>query len=181
VYVVANHVGAWVGGTGWRASRSPGIWLVDMCLEDVTKETVVSVAPDPWLSVWAAHLAEWAQGLGYSSLERLSYRSGSTSRLHQQVVRPGFRMFYGQRAAPNTGQWLGPWVPGGRLLNCPRSPACWPCSCLRAASSLVGRNKFHLHQLRWLDSEPVSHSIHWPFRVVFSAPEKGLGKASVLR
>jgi len=40
-----KHVGAWVGFAGWRASRSPDMYPVDMRLEDVTKKTVLSDHP----------------------------------------------------------------------------------------------------------------------------------------
>ena len=53
-------------------------------------------------------------------------------------------------------------------VNHPRLPARWACSCLRAASHLVGREKSHFQQAGWLGSEPVPRSIHWPFHAAIS-------------
>jgi hypothetical protein len=71
-----KHVGAWLSDGGWRASISPDMYPVDMRLEGVTEETVGSDTPGLWLSSWAAHLAEWDQGLRWSSRLRHSNRGG---------------------------------------------------------------------------------------------------------
>lgn len=45
-----KHVGPWMRGAGWRASRSPDMYPVDMRLEAVTEETGFRhTRPDPWI------------------------------------------------------------------------------------------------------------------------------------
>ena len=146
-----------------------GLAGVDICLRSVTAETVGSDAPDLLLSSSAAHLAEWEQGLRYSSRLRLSKRGGSCCRLESAAISPVD--FAGLRALARiqhrtVARALGAWWQAP--MNCPSSPSLWPRSCLRAASPLVGRKKSHFHQVRWLGSEPLPRSIHWPFRVAIT-------------
>lgn len=161
-----KHVGAWVSGTGWGASISPDMNPADMRLEAVTEETLGSDAPDLWLSSWTAHLVECEQGLRYGSRLRLSNRGGPSCRLQSAANSPlnpaglwaEARIQHRTVARALGACWQAP-------MNRPSSPVRWPCFCLRAASLLVGREKPHFHQVRWLGSEPATRSIHWPFRV----------------
>ena len=94
-------------------------------------------------------LSEWELGLRYSSLLHNSNRGGPSCLLqsgcrlpwNQQVLLAEARTQHRTVTRTLASWWKSP-------INRTSTPARWSCSCLRVASSFVGREKSHLHQLQ---------------------------------
>jgi hypothetical protein len=111
-----------------------------MPIEAVTEKTVGSDAPDPWLSSWAAHMADWERGLRYSSRLRPSNCGVPSCRLQSAASSPVHSAgCMGRVAHPTSDSGSG----AGRLVagSCELSELASSLTLLLPASCFVARRK----------------------------------------